>query len=943
MAGCYERDTQERKEAPRLMGDASVWSPLGSPTISVGVPPSVVADVAIGTTIGRFRVLEQIGAGGMGRVFRAHDPQLDRFVALKVLHRQSDERARRRMTREAQAMAALSHPNIVPVFDIGGVTLGGPRRVVFIAMELVEGRTLNQWLAAQVRGREAILAVFDGAGAGLAAAHEAGLVHRDFKPSNVLIDRSGRPRVLDFGLARAMDSTASDSIPAASGSSRRLVMHDAVLVDSMTLTGTVLGTPSYMAPEQYEGDPFDHRCDQYAFCVTLWEALFGCRPFRGDDPAALQRAKCRAQPYVPTKAKVPLALQRALQRGLAPDPRDRFSSMHALLEQLRRPGVARRRRRLLALGGAFALTVGGGIAVAASPPPEPVVCQGASGRLDGIWDRSTKAAVQAAIEGTGLVYARGTWERLEAVLDDYGAQWVAAHDRICRATLVERVRSEPVMDTSMRCLDDRLGHLEALATTLATADAGVVHRATTAASRLPSVSACEDERLVARLVDAQLREPDDQRAQVEVETIRAQLDQVWARELAGRYADGLELALELHERARAIGFAPIEVQTAVAVGRLRERTGDHDEAAESLRRAYFDARAEGLDGLAAKAATTLTYVVGQHQGRYQEALDVWAKHAAAALERAGDPLVEADLLHVIAVLHRHLGRHEDALAYYRRGLALREQIPGASTASPLIGIGACLVELGRTEEGIEHHRRALAEREESLGPLHPLTAAAHVNLGVAYSRQGDYERALEHQQRALSLWEQALPPGHANITEARYNLAATLVRQSDYSRARSVQLQVLADYEARYGPEHTYTGDALYMLGIVHLRLEDYPHAAEYYARALVVFESALGPEHSHVADALVGIGRAQLRQGQPEAALEPLERALRIFEMTQPTADTMASARFTLAKALTGAGRDPARARQLALTARELYGQAAGEHADVLAELDQWLAAGPG
>ena len=940
MAGCNDRDAQERKGSPRRAGETSGSSPLGSPTISVGVPLGAVTDVAVGETVGRFTILEQIGVGGMGRVFRAYDPRLARFVALKLLHRSSDERARLRMIREAQAMAALSHPNIVPVYDIGQVA-HGLGRAVFIAMELVDGRTLSQWLVVQARDHEAILAVFEGAGAGLAAAHEAGLVHRDFKPSNVLVDRDDRPRVLDFGLARAMDSTASDSALPVASSGRGAVSHGAVLVDSMTQTGTVLGTPNYMAPEQYEGSAFDHRCDQYAFCVTLWEALFGCRPFRGDDPAALQRAKCRASPYVPAKAKVPLALQRALQHGLAPDPRDRFSSMHALLEQLRRPGVTRRRRRALALAlaGVFVLTAGGAIAVASSSQPEPAVCQGASARLDGIWDASTKAAVQAAIEGTGLVYARGTWERLEPVLDDYGARWVSAHERICRATLVERVQSEPVMDQRMRCLDDRLGHLDALVQTLATADVGVVQRAMTAASRLPSLLACDD----VRLVDAQLREPDDERARVEVEAIRAQLDQVWARELAGRYAEGLELALGLHERARALGFGPIEVQTAVTVGRLRERTGDHDEAAEYLRRAYFDARAQGLDALAATAATKLTYVVGQHQGRYQEALDVWAKHAAAALERSGDALVEADLFHVIAMLHRHLGRHDDALEYDRQALALREPIPGASIASPLIGIGASLVELGRYEDGIAYHRRALTEREQWLGPLHPLTAAAHVNVGVAYSRQGDYERALEHQQHALSLWEQALPSGHANITEARHNLAATLVRRGEYTRARQLQLRVLADYEARYGHEHTYTGDALYALGMVHLRLGEHTRAAEYYARAQVVFESALGPEHAHVADALAGFGRAQLRQGDPEASIEPLERALRIFGKTQPTADTRASVHLALAKALARAERDPSRARQLALTARDLYGQAEGDHADALAEIDQWLAARPG
>ncbi|MBL8743732.1 MAG: serine/threonine protein kinase, partial [Myxococcales bacterium] len=232
---------------------------------TLAAPHTTAPSPAVGQTIGRYRVIGRLGEGGMGAVLAAHDPELDRTVALKILHESAgDERGelRDRLAREARAMAKLAHPNVVAVYDVGADPASGQ---LFVTMELVDGTTLRDWLRTP-RSSRAILDVFMAAGTGLAAAHAAGLVHRDFKPENVLVGRDGRVRVGDFGLARPPRGAAAS---------------DAPLSPTLTRTGAIIGTPAYMAPEQFLGEAADARSDQFAFAVALFEALRGERPFAG--------------------------------------------------------------------------------------------------------------------------------------------------------------------------------------------------------------------------------------------------------------------------------------------------------------------------------------------------------------------------------------------------------------------------------------------------------------------------------------------------------------------------------------------------------------------------------------------------------------------------------------------------------------------------------------
>ncbi|TPV97258.1 MAG: serine/threonine protein kinase [Myxococcales bacterium FL481] len=280
--------------------------------------------------IGRFNVIERIGVGGMGVVYAGYDADLDRKVALKRLHAPSrDNRveARGRLRREAQAMARLSHPNVVPVYEVG---LDDGQ--LFLVMEYVDGVTLAQWMQQRRRTVASVLDVFVQAARGLAAAHDAGLVHRDFKPENVLVDRHGRARVVDFGLARgapATDDTTATYPGALARSADRPAWHEA-----LTRTGSVAGTPAYMAPEQQDGGVVDARADQFSFCLALHEALHRVMPRGGATPLRSARTQSDGVDATRRWQWVPRRVRRALARGLQLDPRDRFGSMHELVHQL---------------------------------------------------------------------------------------------------------------------------------------------------------------------------------------------------------------------------------------------------------------------------------------------------------------------------------------------------------------------------------------------------------------------------------------------------------------------------------------------------------------------------------------------------------------------------------------------------------------------------------
>ena len=299
---------------------------------------SVVADVAEGLSrpmrLGRYEVVRTLGVGGMGVVYEAHDPHLHRRVALKVMradHTRSDD-AQARALREARAMAQVSHPNVVTVHDVGVV-----ENQIFIAMEYVDGSTLRAFMKTEPHWQRVFEQLLQ-AGDGLAAAHDAGLVHRDFKPDNVLLGKDGRVRVTDFGLARLASAPDDDGAP-------RSRQGGEAILTTLTRTNLFVGTPAYMAPEQFAGRAADPRSDQFSFCVVLYQAIYGTRPFKGSSLRELTESALAAPISMPARKDEPEALRTALLRGLEREPANRHETMRDLLAALRASVGARPARR----------------------------------------------------------------------------------------------------------------------------------------------------------------------------------------------------------------------------------------------------------------------------------------------------------------------------------------------------------------------------------------------------------------------------------------------------------------------------------------------------------------------------------------------------------------------------------------------------------------------
>ncbi|HET6582511.1 MAG TPA: serine/threonine-protein kinase, partial [Nannocystaceae bacterium] len=379
----------------------------------------------IGGSLGRYLVIDELGRGGMGVVLRAYDPKLQREVALKCIRPElAGGGAAIELVHEAQSMAQLSHPNVVSVYD---VEVDG--ETVVLAMEYVDGATLVDWLDRQTRSWREIVDLFIGAGRGLEAAHRVGVLHRDFKPGNVLVTTDDRGKVTDFGLARIAGRAArapqndevqppSSDPPAVPEPKHRksevMRIHLSTLPPTAPITDgqTIKGTPAYMAPEQHENGELTPAVDQFAFCASLWQALTGDVPFTigRKTMAALLAAKREGPPPWPKEIELPRAMIDAIVRGLQPDPRDRWPSMTELLAVLA-PADARSRRNLV-WGIAGATLVAASVtSVVVWQQHRAALCGGAKEQLAGVWDGDRRARAEAAVIATELAYAGGVWER----------------------------------------------------------------------------------------------------------------------------------------------------------------------------------------------------------------------------------------------------------------------------------------------------------------------------------------------------------------------------------------------------------------------------------------------------------------------------------------------------------------------------------------------------
>jgi tRNA A-37 threonylcarbamoyl transferase component Bud32/tetratricopeptide (TPR) repeat protein len=709
----------------------------------MALPPVVETEtnagdiVARGQTIDRFVVLGLVGRGGMSEVYAAYDPKLDRKVAIKLLRaNDAPKDQRQRLLREAQAIAKLQHPNVVVVFDVGTY-----RESLFLAMEYVDGRTVGAWLKASPRTPRRILEVYLAAGRGLAAAHAAGLVHRDFKPDNVMVTRDGQVRVMDFGLAtearRGGDSAA---------------------VPTGTIARTMMGTPAYMAPEQFAGGPTDARTDQFAFCVSLHEALTGERPFAGETVLGIMTSVAAGE-ISPALAKsgVPSWRRKVLLRGLATDPNARYPSMNALLAALHTDPTARP-RRLAAAGlavAAFSVALwGAGHRRTAAPVDR---CSGGAERLATAWDppgapSRRRGAVERAFQGTRDSFAAQAFAAVSRYLDDYGAAWLGAYRDACEATHVRREQSSDVLDMRMGCLNDRLVELRALTDELATANGKVVQNAVPGVSSLVPLARCADVRLLRNVV----RPPSDPSTRARVEALQTQKAKLFASTLSGRCEKVRAIEKDVIAGARQVTYPPLLAEVLLASGKVEDTCGGR---AETLVRRYHEALtvalSAGHDQVAAEGAALLASTLADRE-RQLVAARQWHQMGEAIVSRmGGTPFLQIALDQAAGIIAQREHDGVASLAALEKARLATIKFRGA--AHPYVGLilnaeGLSLHYAGKDAEALGVLRDAEVIFWNVVGPDHPWAATALANKGEVLNGLHRWGEARAAFQMATAIW-----------------------------------------------------------------------------------------------------------------------------------------------------------------------------------------------
>ncbi|HEY3447117.1 MAG TPA: serine/threonine-protein kinase [Myxococcales bacterium] len=935
---------------------------LSTRTREPGAQPDPPSPLSRGAQVGRYLVVGPVGAGGMGVVYAAYDPKLDRKIALKLLRPEasrSDAATQERLLREGQALARLSHPNVVAVFDVGTFD-----DQVFVAMEFVEGATLAQWLRETPRLWPQVLEVLVGAGRGLATAHAAGLIHRDFKPENVLVGRDGRARVTDFGLARPVLAAPSPAIAGAATGP----------VSNLTETRALVGTPAYMAPEQLRGEKVDARADVYAFCLTLFEALYGERPFAGTTLESLLAARASGAVRQVNAAGVPARLRTLIARGLEPDPAQRYPSMDELLELLVQDPRARRKRRLATAGVALALAAAVGLPVlwrAGQGDPRARLCGGAAQKAGEAWGAQQREAARTAFLATRAPYAEQALASATGSLDAYAAAWTAMRTEACEATRVRGEQSEQMLDLRMACLDRRWRGLNALSSLFASADPRTVEHAVSAAAALEPISTCA----AGPALTDRASLPADPAARRTIAEVDDALARAQALRDSGRWPDGLHAARPLLPKARETRYRPLEARAALLLGDLLDRTGELAEAEATLSEAVWAAEAGREDVSGAQAASRLTSLVGYRRSRPDEG-QRWARHAAALLERAGgDDETQARLDADLGMLLRGTGKYEAALERFQAARARREKLPAdPERANALFGVALALRDVGRQDEARQTLETALSEQTALLGPAHPLVAKTlselsgaeirvsrlesaethlkqalaileatlgpdHIEVGYTVNRlgnlalaRGDFAEALARFERTMAIGRVTLQADHPEIAMAHNNLALALTGLGRYAESSEHVRASKAGLEAR---AHPFLAEVYATSGELEAAQGHCPEAVAEFGRAIAIGERELGKDHPDVAANLTALGRTELDCARQAKAREHLERAAAIDPRHRPPPD-LAETQWQLARAL---GAKEPRARELAVAARAFFAGRGKSGASRVQAIDRFVA----
>ncbi|WXA86131.1 serine/threonine-protein kinase [Pendulispora rubella] len=841
----------------------------------------------------------------MGVVYEAVDPEIHRVVALKVL-RADPGVAQVRLLAEAEAMAKLAHPNVVTIYEFGRSA-----ECAFIAMEYVEGSSLRCWGGAESRSEDDVLSVFLQAAEGLRAAHDAGLVHRDFKPDNVFVSTRGRVMLGDFGLA----------------------------VSSLSEAHPVAGSPAYMAPEQRAGKRVDARSDQYSFCVALGETLHQAT------------------------GTIPRWLSPMLARGTEPDADSRFPSMAALIAAIRIAQhrlQARPRRFALAFGGILALGLMAFAFRLGKHGKAPELCERGDALVAATWSPEVQARIEQAFRATNSALWEGAWRKTHDALERYANSYRDVTHQMCEAAASE---APALVEQRMACASEGLETFRALAGKLERADAPMLEEVPAMLRLLPPVGACKDAVKASEMVP-----PPPKEKAASVDQAKAKIAQASTTLTAGRYEEALSLSEDAWKVANATEYLPLVAEAYFHLGAAHGRLGHVEESAQALEHAASSASAGRAPLVAIRAWVALVQFVGYEGRRYDDGYR-YAQYAKAALESMPSAFeLDAERLTWTRQLLLAQKRYDEAIAVSKEELALVELRLGRSHhryGEALDGLASVLSGKGRNRDALEPQEKACAIVEKEFGSPHPVFARCLVHLAALHGDLGDEERSVAIQQRALVMFAQI--PGHPNhlamshrnladsfimlgrFDEARAELA--VARQwgtgaSDETRARSLEgwlhlregktTESMAD--ARFVLARLGSGDAwrrilpLNLLAQAHLKTGHFSEAAEVAEEAATIANAVYGVSYRSAeplrvhAEALMALGRA------PEAI--PLaEAALAAREGSQFDPLDTALAQFTLARALPAAAQE--RAGDLAHAARAV---ASSRDPELTARIDGWL-----
>ena len=906
-----------------------------------------------GAYIDRYIILRLLGRGGMGAVYAAHDPKLDRQVAIKVLHASRGAEAAERMVQEARALARLDDPHVVQVYDAGEID-----GTVYIAMQLVDGEDLASALRRRSPGIAQLLEWFVEAGRGLAAAHAAGLVHRDFKPNNVLMDRRGRIAVTDFGIARDL------------GKSKRAI----------TAIGSVMGTPAYMSPEQHSQLPATEASDQFAFCVSLWEALFDQHPFvEGDrgsmSPFAIGYAIFDGALIPPRRGhRVPRRVVDALTRGLSHTPSERWPSMTELLAELTPP--AKRRVWPIAVAGTIAAAAGGAamfFALHRGSPDEPASCASTEGaRIEQTWSAATAAQIQDRFGKSGKPYAQPAAQQVRTGLDRYAEHWRELAGDVCTAERASIGAPAELVVRRRACVDSRLDAVRVLVGLLSKEDRPeYVEHAQAMVEGLPDLEACND---TAELLAVPGTPPVAIASQVE--QLERDLTTSAERGEGGEYERSKNELAELAKRADALGWAPLQARAHLAfAGRLVVML-DARGPAESARAAEL-ATENHLDREAAQATGLSLLAAGND--RHLEVIAAMAPVARALAVRTGDRYLPTavEILYGRSLARAH--EFQRAAATCRAALQTAQKLDRPNLAS---SARDCLLEslvpAGAFGEVAPLITEILDHAQKALGPDHPrISDYLHVRAGIELG-EGKLDDGCKDANRVLEIRRKAYAEHDYKIAEALDGIGDCLRAQGKVPETRKAYEDALA----ALGDKPS-SPTELGLAAQVHQELAYLLQFTGDHKGAIQNFEQALALTRQRVGSDSLEVGFVLLNYGQVKAAddyaagLALLEEGRKILEahhdkratmcmtgmavieahhqrwadarghaeqaLAAADADTepdhLALAQWLLAQSLVETKGDRKRARELAKSARETYAKLGPSDAFLVKRIDQWLA----